>query len=74
MGLVIQIMTKTYCCNKNKDRNIFNGNLVSEGSNNDTEEDEKLIVQSVSSFHTEINDQQYHLFFTLNTDINNMVN
>ena len=40
MGLTLQILTKTYCCNDNKDR----------------KEDEKLIVQSVNSFHTEMND------------------
>ena len=56
MGLTLQILTKTYCCNDNKDRNIFNEDLESESSNNDKEEDEKLIVQSVSSFHTEMND------------------
>jgi hypothetical protein len=57
MGLTLQILTKTYCCNDNKDRNIFNEDLESEGSNNDKdEEEEKLLVKSVSSFHTEIND------------------
>ena len=56
MGLALQILTKTYCCNDNKDRNIFNEDLESESSNNDKEEDEKLIVKSVSSFHTEMND------------------
>ena len=56
MGLTLQVMTKTYCCNDNKDRNIFNEDLESEGSNNNKEEDEKLIVQSISSFRTETND------------------
>jgi hypothetical protein len=57
MGLTLQILTKTNCCNDNKDRNIFNEDLESEGSNNDKdEEEEKLLVKSVSSFHTEIND------------------
>jgi len=57
MGLTLQILTKTYCCNYNKDRNISNEELESEGSNNDKdEEEEKLLVKSVSSFHTEIND------------------
>jgi hypothetical protein len=57
MGLTLQILTNTYCCNDNKDRNIFNEDLESEGSNNDKdEEEEKLLVKSVSSFHTEIND------------------
>ena len=54
--ITLQILTKTYCCNDSKDRNIFNEDLESEGSNNDKEEDEKLIVKSVSSFHTEMND------------------
>ena len=57
MGLTLQILTKTYCCNDNKDRNTFNEDLESEGShNNNAEEEEKLLVKSVSSFHTEIND------------------
>ena len=57
MGLTLQILTKNYGCNDNKDRNIFNEDLESEGSNNDKdEEEEKLLVKSVSSFHTEIND------------------
>ena len=55
MGLTLQILTKTYC-NDNKDRNIFNEDLESEGSHNDKDEEEKLLVKSVSSFHTEIND------------------
>jgi hypothetical protein len=33
MGLTLQILTKTYCCNDNKDRNIFNEDLESEGNN-----------------------------------------
>ena len=57
MGLTLHILTKTYCCNDNKDRNIFNEDLESECSNNDQdEEEEKLLVKSVSSFHTEISD------------------
>ena len=56
MGLTLQILTKTYCCNENKDGNLFNEDLESESSKNDKEEDEKLIVKSVSSFHTEMND------------------
>ena len=55
MGVVMQIMTRTYCCNDNKDRNIFNEDLESESSNNDAkEEEDKLIVKSVESFHTDI--------------------
>ena len=55
MGLTLQILTKTYCCNDNKDRNIFNEDLESESSNNDAkEEEDKLIVNSVESFHTDI--------------------
>ena len=53
MGLTLQILTKTYCCNDNKDRNIFNEDLDSEDEDN-KEEDEKLIIQSISSFHTDI--------------------
>ena len=37
MGLVIQIMTKTYCCDDNKDRNTLNEDLESEGNNNEKE-------------------------------------
>ena len=55
MGLTLQILTKTYCCNENKDGNLFNEDLESESSKND-EEDEKLIAKSVSSFHAEMND------------------
>lgn len=54
-NMTLQILTKTYCCNDNKDRNIFNEDLESEDSNNDAkEEEEKLIVKSVDSFHTDI--------------------
>ena len=57
MGLTLQILTKTYCCNDSTDKNTFNEDLESEGShNNNDEEEEKLLVKSVSSFHTEIND------------------
>jgi hypothetical protein len=57
MRLTLKILTKTYCCSDNKDRNIFNEDLESEGNNNDKdEEEEKLVVKSVSSFQTEIND------------------
>ena len=57
MGLTLQILTKTYCCNDSADRNTFNEDLESEGSNNNNdEEEEKLLVKSVSSFHTEMND------------------
>ena len=40
MGLTLQIPTKTYCCNDNKDRNIFNEDLDSDNEDN-KEEDEK---------------------------------
>ena len=53
MGLTLQILTKTYGCNDNKDRNIFNEDLDSENEDN-KEEDEKLIIQSIPSFHTDI--------------------
>ena len=53
MGLTLQILTKTYCCNDNKDRNFFNEDLESENEDNKIE-DEKLIVQSINSFHTDI--------------------
>ena len=53
MGLTLQILTKTYCCNANKDRNLFNEDLDSENEDN-KEEDEKLIIQSISSFRTDI--------------------
>ena len=57
MGLTLQILTKTYCCNDNKDRNVFNEDLdENDNDDNDDEKEERLIVQSVSSFHTNIED------------------
>ena len=61
MELTFQTLTKTYCCNDNKDRSIFNEDLESDTSIDDEVEEEKLPVKSVESFHTEINDYQYYL-------------
>jgi hypothetical protein len=47
-------MTQTYCCNDHNDRNILDNDWDNKSSNNDKEEDEKLIVRRVSSFHIDV--------------------
>ena len=50
----IQILTKTYCCNDNKDRNMYNEDLH---NNHDESDDDKenLVVERIKSFHTDVN-------------------
>ena len=44
MGLTLQILTKTYCCNDSTDRNTFNEDLESEGSHNNNDEEEGKVI------------------------------
>ena len=55
MGIVIQVMHKTYCCNNDdKDKNAFNEDIESNDDDNDNDEKEKLILDTISSFHTNL--------------------
>ncbi len=52
----IQVISKTYCCNQEKDRNIFNEDLESESE--DDNEDDKQVIEKIESFNTDINKSQ----------------
>ena len=55
MGLTLQVMTKTYCCNnEDKDKTIFNEDLKS-NLTEDSDDKEKLVATRINSFETDIN-------------------
>ena len=56
----MQILQKTYCCNDNKDRNMYNEDLhnnddTQKGGESDDDK-ENLVVERIKSFHTDVND------------------
>jgi hypothetical protein len=55
----IQVISKTYCCVDNKDRNIFNEDL-DEDSDDDEDDngDDKQVIEKINSFDTDINKSQ----------------
>ena len=54
MGMTIQIITKTNCCTKNE--NNHNEDLNEDDNKDDDEnENEKLIIERINSFSTDIN-------------------
>ena len=50
--MTIQVITKTNCCNRNEDNHNEDLNEELEDSNDDNE---KLIVERINSFNTDIN-------------------
>jgi hypothetical protein len=52
----IQVISKTYCCVDNKDRNVFNEDLESESEEDN--EDDKQVIEKINSFDTDINKSQ----------------
>jgi hypothetical protein len=54
-NMTLQILTKTYCCNDNKDNNVYNEDLESDNSNKDDDEEDKQLIQKIQSFTTDIN-------------------
>ena len=47
-------MTKTYCCNDNKDRNMYNEDLHNDDDESDDADKEKLVVVRIKSFTTDV--------------------
>ena len=52
----IQVISKTYCCVDNKDRNVFNEDLESESEEDN--EDDTQVIEKINSFDTDINKSQ----------------
>ena len=54
MGLTLQIMTKTNCCVEGKDKNVYNEDLNEDESEDGNIDDNKLIIETINSFTTDI--------------------
>jgi len=65
-NVTFQVITKTNCCNKIEDEHNED---INEKENENQNDNEKLIVERINSFSTDINktaDYQYYLLFQIN--------